>query len=480
VLCQQELSEDAADRFKKFQAFMSDTTEQEAKKAEQTLAASSETVKNLSNQPAGVLTALAEIRAGDTTTAEVIDAWLAPVPNLCESVLAWLDGSAEAAGGSLDSGPGSMLGEKAEGLRERASALDATSFAEALKVVTTQKNELQGAIALVEHKPAILQEASRLKVRAQIEAAKKATDTGPITRKSSDLTRTYVTRLVRDQFAQESESLRLRRITLDDKGGVKGQLRHRPSLLGAVSQVPVTKVLSEGEQSALGLAGFFTEATFDDTKSAIVLDDPVTSLDHVRRSLVAKRLVELAGERQIVVFTHEVTFVGDLVRHAAEAHVPITERSIQRSGNDQPGMSTNKLPWKAKDVAARIDELGKLLAEIRRERTGWDQDTYEEHCSGWAGKLSEAWERTVNLEIVNEVVDRGTSQVRPMKFRIFAAITDKDNEEFQASYGRCSEWARRHDKDPAVNFVAPEPEDMEAELSTFHEWFKRIKSYRGK
>jgi wobble nucleotide-excising tRNase len=37
---------------------------------------------------------------------------------------------------------------------------------------------------------------------------------------------------------------------------------------------PVAQVLSEGEQTALGLAGYFTEAHFDDSKSALVLDDP--------------------------------------------------------------------------------------------------------------------------------------------------------------------------------------------------------------
>jgi hypothetical protein len=65
-----------------------------------------------------------------------------------------------------------------------------------------------------------------------------------------------------------------------------------------------------------------------------------------------------------------------------------------------------------------------------------------------------------------------------MRFRILSAITEQDNDDFQAGYGRCSEWARRHDKAPDVNFVAPEEADMESELDRFRAWFKRIKSYR--
>jgi energy-coupling factor transporter ATP-binding protein EcfA2 len=36
----------------------------------------------------------------------------------------------------------------------------------------------------------------------------------------------------------------------------------------------------------------------------IVLDDPVTSQDHQRKTLIAKRLVAEAANRQVVVFTH--------------------------------------------------------------------------------------------------------------------------------------------------------------------------------
>lgn len=235
-------------------------------------------------------------------------------------------------------------------------------------------------------------------------------------------------------------------------------------------------VLSNGEQSALGLAGFITEVEFDDTKSGVVLDDPVTSLDHIRRSRVARRLVELAKDRQVVVFTHEVTSVGDLVKHAGEAHVAIAERWIQRQG-DQAGICADKHPWKAKDVASRLHGLQTELDRISRDRSSLDQESYEDRCRLWGGGLSETWERTVNLEIIYEVVDRGTSQVRPKKFRILVAITQKDDEEFQAGYARSSEWAPRHDKDPEINFVAPESDEMQTELDRLKTWFARVKQY---
>jgi hypothetical protein len=287
-----------------------------------------------------------------------------------------------------------------------------------------------------------------------------------------------VTALVRDRFTRESDRLQLERIELKKTGGQKGKLRHRPSLLGAKVAKPVEQVLSEGEQTALGLAGYFTEAHFDASRSALVLDDPVTSLDHRRRAHVARRLAELAADRQVIVFTHDLAFVGDLRRAAAERSVEFTERSVERRGDNVPGVCTDRHPWKAKDVARRLGDLDAELARLNRERAGWDQAEYEKECSDWAGKLSETWERIVNLEIVSLVVDPGTSEVRPRMFRLLARITEQDDQEFQQSYARISAWARRHDKSPATNYVAPEPAELEQELKTVKAWFERVKKYR--
>jgi len=251
-------------------------------------------------------------------------------------------------------------------------------------------------------------------------------------------------------------------------------------LLGTETATPLKQVLSEGEQTALGLAGFFTEAHFDDSKSALVLDDPVTSLDHVRRSKVANRIVEFAQERQVIVFTHDIKFVGDLARVSREQGIAVIERGIERVGGKTPGRVINAHPWKAKDVDARFHELERQLTRLKRERPNWGQEEYERECSAWAGLLSETWERLVNLEIIWQVVDPATSEVRPRMFKVLSRITADDNKEFQESYSRCSQWARRHDKSPETNYVAPEPAEIQDELGLIRAWHARIKKYRQK
>lgn len=478
VLCHQELSDEAADRLTRFQAFMKDTTAQQADEAERTLAQTVASYRALESTPAEFTAALVALEGSDPEPAEAVSHWLADAAARRRAVVDRLEGSSEVEPSELSDSPRRALDARVTELRQQAAAIDASQFQMVLAEVTQRRNDLQSRLALLAGREAITAEISRLAERHKIEAAKHLTDTAPITRKATELTEEHVTALVRDRFTRESDRLRLERIELKRTGGHKGKYRHRPALLGAKLPQPVEEVLSEGEQTALGLAGYFTEAHFEDTKSTLVLDDPVTSLDHIRRARVARRLAEFGGNRQVIVFTHDVAFVGDLRRCADEQQVGFAERGVQRRGDNLPGLCNETHPWKAKDVGTRLQQLEQDLARIKRQRGTWDQETYEKECSDWAGKLSETWERLINLEIVYMVVDPGTSEVRPKMFKVLARITEDDDREFQQSYGRISAWVRRHDKSPTTNYVAPEPSEFEQELKGVRAWFDRIKTYR--
>jgi energy-coupling factor transporter ATP-binding protein EcfA2 len=480
VLCQQELSSDATGRLGRFQAFMQDTTAQQASAAEAVLERATEAIRSLDPTPPQIAAQLVELKGHNSTLAQTVTEWLQTAATRKSALLANLGSTSDTTIPALAPSPQPTLDVLAADLRNDAAAIDATQFQDALAEVVRSKNNLEDRLTIGKHRADLTAEIKRLAERAKLEAAKRLTDTTGITRKASELAEAHVTALVRDRFTRESDRLYLERIELKKTGGQKGKLRHRPSLLGAKTLRPVKQVLSEGEQTALGLAGYFTEAHFDDSKSALVLDDPVTSLDHIRRRRVANRLAQLATDRQVVVFTHDLTFVGDLSTAAAREGVAFTERSIERRGDKTPGQTADRHPWKAKDVGRRLDELERLLARIKKERVSWDQDEYEKECAEWAGKLSETWERLINVEIVYPLVDPGTSHVQPRMFKVLAQITETDNQEFQQSYERCSSWVRRHDKSQATNYVAPEPDELEQELAFVRAWFARVKKYSNK
>lgn len=80
-------------------------------------------------------------------------------------------------------------------------------------------------------------------------------------------------------------------------------------------------------------------------------------------------------------------------------------------------------------------------------------------------------------EIMHQVFDRSTSQVRMLKFRMLAKITAADNQNLQDGYGATSKWGRRHDKAVETNYVAPEPADLQHELTRIIEWRKQVRKY---
>jgi hypothetical protein len=478
LLCQQPLGSEAGGRLRRFEAFVADDTARQLREAEATLKGTVDSLAALATPPARLHEDRSDLADRDEALDSALGAWLAAAEARRAALLAALDQAGAVELPALGVSPGGQLAALAEALDAEAAAVDREQFAATLAALGAGREEIEGRRALAAGRPDIEAEIERLGERETITAAARQVETGAITRKSTQLAEEHVRAEADDRFARETDRLDLERVHLKRAGGHKGKVRHRPALLGSTVERPVGDVLSEGEQTALGLAGYFTEAYFDAGRSALVLDDPVSSLDHIRRGAVAERLTEFAAERQVIVFTHDLEFVVALSAAAGAHDVPFTERSIQRRGDRAPGVAVDGHPWKAKDVGRRLDQLTRLLAEIKRKRADWDGDQYEEECAAWAGKLSETWERILHLDIAQTIYDPATSQVQPKMLRVIARVTEDDNREFQASYARISEWAQRHDKSPSRNYVAPEPEALAAELDVIRAFSKRIRGYQ--
>jgi hypothetical protein len=193
---------------------------------------------------------------------------------------------------------------------------------------------------------------------------------------------------------------------------------------------------------------------------------------------VAVRIAKFAKTRQVIALTHELAFAGELAAAAEHESVPLTERRIELSGAGEPGVCLDGHPWKAKSVKRRLAELELDLKSIERDHVKWTTEEYERRVAHWAGGLSETWERILNEEIADYLVDPSKLEVRPRMVKVLARITETDTNEFDDSYSRISRWARRHDKDRGLNYVAPGVGDLRSEYELARGWFERIKKYR--
>ena len=483
VLCQQPLKAEARERLSRFEHFVQDDTQTRLREARASWDAKVDSLTNLRTTPEIIETNLQDLEADHAELVREVRELLAAYEKARRKIVDTLAGTSELPRfGLAQTATNSSLLAAATAVRTAAEGLsDAEKVRQRLAAITTKRKELELLQEVQSQRKLIIQEIGRLKERESLEVAKSAAATGPITKKVLELSEENITEVVRDTFTRETDRLHLERVTIAKTRGDRGMLLHQPKLVGARQNVTLPRVFSEGERTALGLAAFITEAHLDASKSTLILDDPVSSLDHIRRGLVATRLASLAQDRQVVVFTHDVSFVADLKREANGIGVLTGERSITRGrgGERKPGACGTKHPWKAKDVAERLGELRNELARLKKDRNDWDEATYETEVATWAGNLSETWERIFNQELVGQVLAEGGLEVRPNMVKILVRFTDSDGREFQASFSRVSQCAKRHDKSGMVNYVAPEIKTLEEELKLVDEWFKRVKAYKN-
>ena len=482
VLCQQPLAQDAQARLRRFHSYVHDSVQQQAKDAERRYSAAVDQLKKFDVTTPSVLSWLAHFADNNDLSKDTLTAALDVAVTAKERILKRLQDNTDESWVELASVNISIVRSLAAAKRNEANGIDLDSFKKSLDSVKKKRQECEGLQKLGVVKEEIVGELKRRKYVALLTRKKRELSTTQVTKLSKRLATDYVTKTVSDRFLYEASNLKLEHVVLSDPRGSKGAIRQIPALkeVSTASSISTMQVLSEGEQTAAGLAGFLTEVYFDESKSAVIFDDPMSSLDHQRRRSVAARITELAQDRQVIVFTHDLIFLAELVKRARYLSVNVHQQTIQRNGSKQPGEISGNFPWKANDTDSRINILKAELDKIAATRDSMSGDTYERKTSDWAGKLSETWERTIRSDVIYRVVDRSTTEVKPMLVRIFARISGKDYEEFEIGYSATSTWARRHDKSEEVSYVAPEPDEMEHELNRLKEWHARVRGYANK
>lgn len=241
----------------------------------------------------------------------------------------------------------------------------------------------------------VLAQIARLKAIDGLKNAQKTTATNKITALSTELAKTLVTNRLRARFAQEIDKLGV--------AGLAIEFRQAKSSAGipffhvrliSKPDEPVGKVLSEGEHRCVALAAFLAELATIDTASAIVFDDPVSSLDHVHRDKVAERLANESLTRQVIVFTHDVAFLvlmEDACRATqARAAIPIAYRLISR-GPDAAGFCYAEPPANVLPIEKVVTQMRNHLANVKIHYERGDQTNWRREVGSFEKELREAW-----------------------------------------------------------------------------------------
>ena len=474
VLCQQKLDADSAKRLERFQQFVADTTAKEAKTSQNEVANFKARLGKLEIRTSEVLSAIEVVKLREGPSMERVDSTIDALGSRKSALL-----SGKEPGLVEVTDVVSALRSNAADYRKRTEDEDIEGIQQQLTEAEAEAQRLRDQIAMRDGRDLIEQERARLQKVEVFETKSLETNTRLITKKVKELINTYVTEEASEHFACEVDRLGLERVTFEVTKAKKGAVFHKPGFLNARSGSKLVDVLSEGEQTALGFAAFLTEAYFDTSKSAMVFDDPVSSLDHMKRESVAERIAALAKERQVIVFTHDIAFTMQLRKAAGEAQIRYSTRGVEQRRKMGPGYTTREHPWTAKDAGQRVDGLRQEVATLRRKEVGMSESDYLRETETIAGHMSQTWARIISQVLAEPLVDYKSLEVRVGKLRVVGCVTSEDVKSYDDSYSRISGWASRHDPHPELNYHAPTVAQLKDEIKVIADWLTRVKRYQS-
>jgi Uncharacterized protein conserved in bacteria len=228
-----------------------------------------------------------------------------------------------------------------------------------------------------------------------------------------------------------------------------------------VANQTASLILSEGEQRAISLADFITEVQLNQRNRGVIFDDPVTSLDHERRATIAKRLVDLSESKQVIIFTHDISFLSKLTFFASKnSAISLTTTTIRKVGNIT-GIVNPELPWVAQKISARIKYLRNLLVSIKKLEKEGNEDQYNLQIKGWYGMLREAWERCVEERLFKGSIERFSGEIhtKPLsKVEVNEELVSMIDE----GMSQASNWV--HDQAMGLNPPIPDINKAERDL----------------
>ncbi len=302
--------------------------------------------------------------------------------------------------------------------------------------------------------------------------AKAALGTRPITDKEKELFAQVVGDGYRSMLVAECEKLGCDVPVEMQTIGRSGQTLRTLAMRGGHKP---EGILSEGEQKAVALADFFTEVSLNPASAGIVIDDPVTSQDHQRKGNIATRLVKESLQRQVIVFTHDLVFLNQLLVAADVSGCNLKCHWIDRSSDGQPGQialgDSPVTSWAYENTDRAELALSNAKTSVGTER--------EDAIRKGMAALRTTLEETVVRRIFKDAVPRWSDQVRVTALRR-VNWDNKRVEEVCALYEDLSRFIEAHSHTDEATGAPATVSDLEMRIAKVKELLKWARTDRQK
>lgn len=361
-------------------------------------------------------------------------------------------------------------------ISNRINSLSAPDVKQRNNKIKQEFSELKAKKWLSEHYNDVVLEIER---KFKTENLKKwRFNTKSITDKSKEIAGELVSNTLRGNFLQEVDKLELAGIAVEvsqaksEQGVPYFQITfiHKPDK-------QISNVLSEGEHRCVALAIFLAELNCSGNKSTIIFDDPVSSLDHNHRENIARRLVEESQKRQLIIFTHDISFLFTLIEEYK--HTYGNEPAVKgvTRNSDQTGFCNNEPPLKVQTVSKRITSLEKHFENVKAHYEEGRAADWERESKSLARDLREVWELAVE-EILSPAIKRFSNKLETRGIFRISVLAEEDCKMMRQAYKRCAELC--HADSAARNPKIPTPDFINYEIQLINKWYSEIKDKQNR
>lgn len=308
--------------------------------------------------------------------------------------------------------------------------------------------------------------------------------TNSLTTLKKDLSKLLITDAYINRFQEEMNRLDTRRqikVELVANAPRRGRSYHQIVLKDAcaLGKHKNNEILSEGEFRVVSLAAFLSDMSSWNRNLPFVFDDPITSLDHLYENSVAKRLIELSMERQVIVFTHRLAFAQLLESVASDfnavsaiagdtSRAQIRHMELRNSPLGHPSMPNYVNNMKLdKAVNKLLDEDVRIIKEYF---ANGDYDAADAKTRDLCTTFRNVIEYGVEQNLLSGVVSRFSRNVSTLKIPCLNAIAQADISLFDSMMTKYSYYDHSHSIETPL--PPPEIEDIEADLIRMRDWAK--------
>lgn len=381
----------------------------------------------------------------------------------------------------IENTPKTAIADIVTNLTEVNKKLETQSIEEELKPLISELNQLNGEKKIYDFKPKLGREIFRQKKLKLLNQCIRKCNTRSVTTLSNELTTKYITQSLKENFKIELNKLGFKNIKIEtETKGERGKQYHFLRLEEEnAANVALKDVLSEGEHRCISLATFLSELSISEHKSAVIFDDPVSSLDHKWRYKISKRIVEESKKRQVVVFTHDITFLMLIQEHSVELDSDLEITSLTRK-KKETGIIAKNPPWDALSVGKRIGILKSAYQQLEKIERTETEEIYKERAKTLYGKLRETWERFIEEIFLNGAVQRFGRAIQTQRLSKVIDLTAEDYSLVDSNMSKCSTYFTGHDTAGALIEEMPDSAEFLADVKVLEGYVKEIRDRRKK